>query len=240
MKINMKIIAISLCVCLLMSFAAPVVAYETNSVESFRIENSGDIYDVTISYNAKGERIATVVNNGVSTTAVFSPRENSVLLTEKSLITGEIKTTRVSGSPEVFGMEASISDIRETESAKYFHVGYNIADGSPYFRWSITNSNQNIKMADETPSNANYLSNFKGNVMSCVAYEKMFDAAVGSTLPTSIINALLRVAGFSAVLAILYALGIAEHPAVTAANAWESASSHADNADYYYNLVTEL
>ena len=112
MKINMKIIAISLCVCLLMSFAAPVVAYETNSVESFRIENSGDIYDVTISYNAKGERIATVVNNGVSTTAVFSPRENSVLLTEKSLITGEIKTTRVSSLPEAFGMDASISTER--------------------------------------------------------------------------------------------------------------------------------
>lgn len=240
MKISMKIIAVSLCVCLLMSFAAPVVAYETSSVESFRIENAGEIYDVTISYNAKGERIATVINDGVSTTAVFSPRENSVLLTEKSLVTGEIKTTRVSGSPEAFGMVSSIMAVRDTLYAKYFDVGYNIVDGSPYLRWSITNSNQNTKMADETPANANYLSGFKGNVQSCVAYEETFDSAVGSIIPSSVINALLGVAGFSAILAILYALGIAEHPAVTAANAWQSASVHADNADYYYSLVTAL
>ena len=240
MKISMKIIAVSLCVCLLMSFAAPVVAYETSSVESFRIENSGEIYDVTISYNQNGERIATVTNNGVSISTVFSPNEDSVLVTEKSLTTGETKTTRFSGSPEAFGMAASIAAARDTLYAKYFHVGYNIVDGSPYSRWSITNSNQNTKMADETSSNANYLSGFKGNVQSCVAYENQFDSAVGSVVSSSVINALLMAAGFTAILSILYALGIAEHPAVTAANAWESASSHADNADYYYNLVTEL
>lgn len=244
-----KVLSVLLCMCMLACFIPTAGAISTENPLVTSITIDGIVYTTSVSYLSNGDKMSVVTGPEVIATAILSSQNGTVLITEKTISTGEIKTTIIypsdynySSAVQSHGSSDIVTGIGgDVVSAKadMFCVAYT---SYPEGKWSLTVEKTHTKVAYESGNsglNANNLNGFRTEVNYCVDAENSCTMMVAAGSITILIAAVGGVItgglGLAAALA-----GIAVTANFTDAQlqiAVSNGLSHAKNAKIYYDRI---